>query len=49
MSDSSDTSEDESDEAPLTEEDLHEMLWLHKQQKLTQQMYHIDKDVSCVS
>lgn len=47
MSDSSDTSCDEDDEAPLTEEDLQEMLWLHKQQKIAQQMYYLDKDVSC--
>ena len=47
LSDSSDTSCDEDDEAPLTEEDLQEMLWLHKQQKVAQQMYHVDKDVSC--
>ena len=46
MSDSSDTSCDEDDEAPLTEEDLQEMLWLHKQQKISQQMYYLDKDVS---
>lgn len=47
LSDSSDTSCDEDDEAPLTEEDLQEMLWLHKQQKIAQQMYCLDKDVSC--
>ena len=47
MSDSSDTSCDEDDEVPLTEEDLQEMLWLHKQQKIAQQMYYLDKDVSC--
>jgi len=47
LSDSSDTSCDEDDEAPLTEEDLQEMLWLHKQQKIAQQMYYLDKDVSC--
>ena len=46
MSDSSDSSCDEDDEAPLTEEDLQEMLWLHKHQKIAQQMYYIDKDVS---
>ena len=47
LSDSSDTSCDEDDEAPLTEEDLQEMLWLRKHQKIAQQMYGIDKDVSC--
>ena len=47
MSDSSDTSCDEDHEAPLQEEDLQEMLWLHKQQKIAQQMYYLDKDVSC--
>ena len=46
MSDSSDSSCDEDDEVPLTEEDLQEMLWLHKNQKIAQQMYYIDKDVS---
>ena len=46
LSDSPDTSCDEDDEAPLTEEDLQEMLWLHKQQKIAQQMYYLDKDVS---
>ena len=46
LSDSSDTSCDEDDEAPLTEEDLQEMLWLHKHQKSAQQMYGFDKDVS---
>lgn len=46
MSDSSDSSCDEDDEVPLTEEDLQEMLWLHKHQKIAQQMYYIDKDVS---
>ena len=46
LSDSSDASCDEDDDAPLIEEDIQEMLWLHKQQKLAQQMYHIDKDVS---
>lgn len=46
LSDSSDTSCDEDDEAPLTEEDLQEMLWFHKQQKVAQQMYHVDKDLS---
>lgn len=46
LSDSSDSSSDEDDEVPLTEEDLQEMLWLHKQQKIAQQMYYIDKDVS---
>ena len=49
LSDSSDSSSDEDDEAPLTEEDLQEMLWLHKQQKLAQQMFHVDKDVSSFS
>ena len=47
LSDSSDTSCDEDDEAPLTEEDLQEMLWLHKHQKIAQHMYGMDKDVSC--
>ena len=46
LSDSSDSSCDEDDEVPLTEEDLQEMLWLHKHQKIAQQMYYIDKDVS---
>lgn len=45
LSDSSDSSCDEDDEVPLTEEDLQEMLWLHKQQKISQQMYYIDKDL----
>ena len=49
LSDSSDSSCDEDDEVPLTEEDLQEMLWLHKQQKISQQMYYIDKDVSTFS
>ena len=46
LSDSSDTSCDEDDKAPLTDEDLQEMLWLHKHQKIAQQMYGFDKDVS---
>jgi len=49
LSDSSDSSSNEDDEAPLTEEDLQEMLCLHKQQKLAQQMFHVDKDVSSFS
>ena len=49
LSDSSDSSSNEDDEAPLTEEDLQEMLYLHKQQKLAQQMFHVDKDVSSFS
>ena len=47
LSDSSDTSCDEDDKAPLTEEDHQEMLWLHKHQKIAQHMYGMDKDVSC--
>ena len=49
MSDSSDSSCDEDDEAPLTEEDLQEMLWLHKHQKIAQQMYYIDKEIGRAS